>query len=89
MKKRAPVWDPLANVGKAVDSLLDSSPRKRKATRGTPKAKSKGGRPRTEGRRRIVLYLEGEQVRSLKLRAVEEDKDVSTVAREVLKQAGF
>jgi hypothetical protein len=36
-----------------------------------------------------VLYLDESQVRNLKLHAVEEDTDVSTVARAALKKAGF
>lgn len=80
MAKRKATWDPLANVNKAVDTLLDLTP---------ASSKNKGGRPRIEGRRRIVLYLDESQVRNLKLHAIEEDTDVSTVARAALKKIGF
>lgn len=82
MAKRKATWDPLANVGKTVDTLLEPTP-------SPSSSKNKGGRPRVEGRRRIVLYLDESQVRSLKLRAVEEDTDVSAVARSALSKAGF
>lgn len=92
MKKRAAVWDPLANVGKVVDSFLDApSQQMRKTTRRRPQkgVKSKGGRPRAEGRLRIVLYLNEGQVYNLKKHALDTKKDVSTIARQVFKKAGF
>lgn len=82
MAKRQATWDPLANVGKAVDSLLEPPP-------SPSSSKNKGGRPRVEGRRRLVLYLDASQVRNLKLQAVEQDTDVSTVARAALRKTGF
>jgi hypothetical protein len=82
MAQRKAMWDPLENVGKAVDTLLEPTP-----VLSSPK--NRGGRPRVEGRRRIVLYLDESQVRQLKLHAVEEDTDVSTIARAALKKAGF
>jgi hypothetical protein len=82
MAQRKAMWNPLANVGKTVDTLLEPP-----LLPTTPK--NRGGRPRVEGRRRIVLYLDESQVRNLKLHAVEEDTDVSTIARAALKKAGF
>lgn len=82
MAQRKATWDPLANVDKAVDALLAPPPP-------PPAPKNKGGRPRIEGRRRIVLYLDASQVRNLKFRAVEEETDVSAVARAVLSKVGF
>lgn len=82
MAQRKALWDPLANVGKTVDTLLEPS-------LGSPSPKNRGGRPRVEGRRRIVLYLDESQVRNLKLQAIEEDTDVSTIVRAALKKAGF
>ena len=78
MAQRKAMWNPLDSVGKTVDTLLEPS-----------LVPNRGGRPRVEGRRRIVLYLDESQVRNLKLHAVEEDTDVSTVARAALKKAGF
>lgn len=82
MAQRKAMWNPLANVGQAVDTLLEP-------TLAPASPKNRGGRPRVEGRRRIVLYLDESQVRNLKLHAVEEDTDVSTIARAALKKAGF
>jgi len=85
MKKQA-VWDPLANVGKAVDSLLEPP-----ALVVPPKAeeKSRGGRPRVDGRGRLVLYLDDQQIYNLKRDALEKRVDVSTLAREVLRKSGY
>lgn len=85
MKKQA-VWDPLANVGKAVDSLLDPP---RSAGMTTRESGGRGGRPRVEGRGRLVLYLDDQQIYNLKRDALEKRVDVSTLAREVLKRAGY
>jgi hypothetical protein len=82
MAQRKAMWNPLANVGKTVDTLLEPTPV-------SLSLKNRGGRPRIEGRRRIVLYLDESQVRNLKLHAVEEDTDVSTIARTALKKTGF
>ena len=82
MAQRKAIWNPLANVGKTVDTLLEPASV-------SLSLKNRGGRPRIEGRRRIVLYLDESQVRNLKLHAVEEDTDVSTIARAALKKAGF
>lgn len=80
--KRQATWNPLDNVGKTVDTLLEPVP-------SPDPPKNKGGRPRIEGRRRIVLYLDESQVKKLKHRAADLDTDVSTVARSALKEAGF
>jgi hypothetical protein len=84
--KRQAAWDPLANVNKAVDSLLEP-PAKRGRAKERPKPQ--GGRPRVEGRGRIVLYLDEQQVYNLKKDALEKRKDVSALAREVLRKAGY
>jgi hypothetical protein len=84
--KRQAAWDPLANVNTAVDSLLDP-PAQRAHTRDRPK--SRGGRPRVKGRGRIVLYLDEQQIYNLKKDALEKRKDVSALAREVLRKAGY
>lgn len=84
--KRQAAWDPLANVNKAVDSLLEPLV-KRRHTKAQPR--SPGGRPRVEGRGRIVLYLDEEQIYNLKKDALEKRKDVSALAREVLRKAGY
>jgi hypothetical protein len=85
MRKQA-VWDPLANVGKAVDSLLEPPtqvvPRK-------VEEKSRGGRPRVDGRGRLVLYLDEQQIYNLTRDALEKRVDVSTLAREVLRKSGY
>lgn len=82
MKKRTATWDPLEGVGKAVDTLL-------KPPKGRRPARPKGGRPRVQGRSRIVLYLDEQQIYNLKRAALEKRVDVSTLAREVLKKAGY
>jgi hypothetical protein len=84
--KRQAAWDPLANVNKAVDSLLEP-PAKREYIKSRPN--SRGGRPRVDGRGRIVLYLDERQIYNLKKDALEKRKDVSALAREVLKKAGY
>jgi hypothetical protein len=84
--KRQAVWDPLANVGKAVDSLLDP-PVKHGSTK--EPFRPKGGRPRVEGRGRLVLYLDEQQIYKLKRDALEKRTDVSALAREVLRKAGY
>jgi len=94
MKRKAATWNPLDPVDRAVDRLIDSpAPQKGKAARRTTtSAKPKGkpvGRPRVKGRRRIVLYLEASQAVNLKIRAVQEHTDASTIVRRVLKEAGF
>jgi len=76
MKQRKATWDPLEKVGKAVDTLLEPP-------------RNKGGRPRAEGRGRLVLYLDEQQIYKLKRDALEKRKDVSTLAREVLRKAGY
>jgi hypothetical protein len=85
MRKQA-VWDPLANVGKAVDSLLEPP------TQAVPpkaEEKSRGGRPRVDGRGRLVLYLDEQQIYNLKRDALEKRVDVSTLAREVFRKSGY
>ena len=85
MRKQA-VWDPLANVGKAVDSLLEPPPQ---AVPPKIEEKSRGGRPRVDGRGRLVLYLDEQQIYNLKRDALEKRVDVSTLAREVLRKSGY
>jgi len=85
MRKQA-VWDPLANVGKAVDSLLEPP------TPAVPpkvEEKSRGGRPRVDGRGRLVLYLDEQQIYNLKRDALEKRVDVSTLAREIFRKSGY
>ena len=84
MKRRQASWDPLANVGKAVDTLLSDPPQQ-----GRTLAVKKGGRPRVEGRGRIVLYLEAKQIYNLKRAALDRGVDVSTLAREVFAKAKY
>ena len=85
MKKKPTTWDPLANVGKAVDNLL-SDPRRGSRT---PSSRTKGGRPRAEERERIVLYLTPQQVYNLKKAALDKRVDTSTLAREVFQKSGY
>ena len=85
MKKQA-VWDPLANVGKAVDSLLEPPA---PAVPRMVEEKSRGGRPRVDGRGRLVLYLDEQQIYNLKRDALEKRVDVSTLAREVFRKSGY
>ena len=85
MRKQA-VWDPLANVGKAVDSLLE--PPTSVVSQKTEE-KSKGGRPRVDGRGRLVLYLDEQQIYNLKREALDKRVDVSALARDVLRKAGY
>jgi hypothetical protein len=94
MKRKEATWNPLDPVDRAVDRLLDApAPQRSMGTRKTaPAAKSGGkpvGRPRVEGRRRIVLYLDASQAVNLKIRAVQENTDASAIVRRVLKEAGF
>jgi hypothetical protein len=94
MKRKAATWNPLDPVDRAVDRLLDApAPKGTTTPRKTgPGAKSGGkpvGRPRVEGRRRIVLYLDASQAVNLKIRAVQENTDASAIVRRVLKEAGF
>jgi hypothetical protein len=85
MRKQA-VWDPLANVGKAVDSLLEPPAQ---VVQPKVEEKSRGGRPRVDGRGRLVLYLDEQQIYNLKRDALEKRVDVSTLAREVLRKSGY
>jgi hypothetical protein len=85
MRKQA-VWDPLANVGKAVDSLLEPPT---PAVLRKAEERSRGGRPRVDGRGRIVLYLDEQQIYNLKRDALDKRIDVSTLAREILRKAGY
>ena len=85
MRKQA-VWDPLANVGKAVDSLLEPLAQ---AVPAKVEEKSRGGRPRVDGRGRLVLYLDEQQIYNLKRDALEKRVDVSTLAREVFRKSGY
>jgi hypothetical protein len=90
MKKREQTWDPLAQVGNTVDAMLDSSPRHRATrTQSTTEGKRTVGRPRVEGRRRLIASVEKEQFKKLRLAAIERDVDISTIVRDALKSAGF
>jgi hypothetical protein len=88
MKKREQTWDPLAQVGSTVDAMLDSTPRQR-ATRTKGEGKGRVGRPRVEGRRRLIASIGADQFKKLRLLAVERDVDISTIVRDALKKAGF
>jgi hypothetical protein len=90
MKKREQTWDPLAQVGHTVDAMLDAPPRHR-VTRTPPTTPRKRnvGRPRVEGRRRLIASVEKEQFKKLRLAAIERDVDISTIVRDALKSAGF
>jgi hypothetical protein len=90
MKKREQTWDPLAQVGNTVDAMLDSTPRQRvPRTKAAADGKRGVGRPRVEGRRRLIASVEKEQFKKLRLAAIERDVDISTVVRDALKSAGF
>jgi hypothetical protein len=90
MKKREQTWDPLAQVGNTVDAMLDSTPRQRvPRTKAVADGKRSVGRPRVEGRRRLIASVEKEQFKKLRLAAIERDVDISTVVRDALKSAGF
>jgi hypothetical protein len=90
MKKREQTWDPLAQVGNTVDAMLDSPPRHHATRiRSTTEGKRTVGRPRVEGRRRLIASVEKEQFKKLRLAAIERDVDISTIVRDVLKSAGF
>jgi len=56
---------------------------------GTVHGKNKGGRPSVPNRRRLVLYLSEDQVKNIKLAALEKDVDVSALARAVFEKAGY
>jgi hypothetical protein len=90
MKKREQTWDPLSQVGNTIDAMLDSTPRQRPtSTKAAADGKRGVGRPRVEGRRRLIASVEKEQFRKLRLAAIERDVDISTVVRDALKSAGF
>jgi len=88
MKKREQTWDPLAQVGNTVDAMLDPMPRQH-ATRTKGEEKRGVGRPRVEGRRRLIASIGADQFKKLRLLAVERDVDISTIVRDALKKAGF
>ena len=90
MKKREQTWDPLAQVGNTVDAMLDSTPRQHTMrTKAKAEEKRRVGRPRVEGRRRLIASVGKEQFKKLRLAAIERDVDISTVVRDALKIAGF
>jgi hypothetical protein len=90
MKKREQTWDPLEQVGNTVDAMLDSNPRHRTTrTQAMAEGRRSVGRPRVEGRRRLIASVEKEQFKKLRLAAIERDVDISTIVRDALKSAGF
>jgi hypothetical protein len=90
MKKRSQTWDPLSQVGNTVDAILEAPARKNKTE---PKANREAirrvGRPRVEGRRRLIASINATQFKKLRQMAVDRDVDISTVVREALMKAGF
>ena len=90
MKKRQQTWDPLAQVGDAVDAMLNPTPRTRvpRTPAAAPGTRSVG-RPRVEGRRRLIASVDKEQFKRLRLAAIERDVDISTIVRDALTKAGF
>jgi len=88
MKKRSQTWDPLSQVGNTVDAILEAPARKR-ATKVNTKATRGVGRPRVEGRRRLIASINTTQFKKLRQMAVDRDVDISTVVREALMKAGF
>jgi len=83
--KRQAVWDPLATW---ESSRLAS--RSSCQTWSTKEPfRQKGGRPRVEGRGRLVLYLDEQQIYKLKRDALESAQMFSALAREVLRKAGY
>ena len=89
MKKREQTWDPLAQVGDAVDAMLDPTPRAHVPRTATAAGKRNVGRPRVEGRRRLIASVDKEQFKRLRLAAIERDVDLSTIVRDALTKAGF
>ena len=90
MKKREQTWDPLSHVGNTVDAIIDA-PARRRSSRATVKVEQsrRVGRPRVEGRRRLIASINKEQFKKLRQMAVDRDVDISTVVRETLKKAGI
>jgi hypothetical protein len=90
MKKHSQTWDPLSQVGNTVDAMLDAPARKRAAkTKAIEEVVRKVGRPRVEGRRRLIASINAMQFKKLRQTAVDRDVDISTVVREALMKAGF
>ena len=90
MRKREQTWDPLAQVGSTVDAMLDATPKQRATKTKAKTEKHHGvGRPRVEGRRRLIASIEKDQFKKLRQLAVNRDVDISTVVRDILKKAGF
>ena len=79
-KKKPAAWNPLTSVNRTVDRLIESPP---------TTLKRPVGRPKAVGRQRIVLYLEEQQAQNLKIAAIKQKTDASTIVRRVLKEAGF
>jgi hypothetical protein len=90
MRKREQTWDPLSHVGDTVDAIIDA-PARQRSSRAMPKREqSRGvGRPRVEGRRRLIASINKDQFKKLRQMAVDRDVDISTVVRETLKKAGI
>jgi hypothetical protein len=84
VNKKPATWNPLSSVGRSVDKLLDTP-----ALTSAKSVEKKVGRPRREDRKRIVLYLGAAQVEKLKITAIKQDTDASTIVRRVLSEAGF
>jgi hypothetical protein len=90
MRKRKQTWDPLLQVGNTVDAIIDSPARPRSSRRTIKVEERRGvGRPRVEGRRRLIASVEKEQFKKIRLAALERDVDISTVVRDALKKAGY
>ena len=90
MRKRVQTWDPLSQVGNTVDAIIDAPARSRSSRRTAQVEERRGvGRPRVEGRRRLIASVEKEQFKKIRLVALERDVDISTVVRDALKKAGY
>jgi hypothetical protein len=50
----------------------------------TQARKAQGGRPGDRGVKRLTVYLRPEQVKSLKIRAVQQDRDLSDLMRDLV-----
>lgn len=90
MKRRAQTWNPLEQVGDTVDAIIaPPSQRQARTKRAEPTRPRAVGRPRVEGRRRLVASISKEQFKKLRQLAVDRDVDISTVVRDALTKAGF
>lgn len=90
MRKREQTWDPLSQVGNTVDAIIDAPARPRSSKRAIKAEERRSvGRPRVEGRRRLIASVGKEQFKKIRLAALERDVDISTVVRDALKKAGY